>query len=261
MSSLVPNKIPAAGLAVRGFTVSYPGRAEAVGPIALSVPQGAICSVIGPSGCGKSTLLRAAAGLLGAYEGEIAFGGQPLAGSGAVIGLVPQNYGLLPWKTAEANITTALGIARPGLGRREKREAAARWLGLMGIGELADRYPARMSGGQQQRVAVARAFALEPDLLLLDEPFSALDALTREALQERFLANWAAHPATALFVTHDVEEAILLGGIIAVLPPSGAGSPLLLDNPVAGLVPGERRTSAVFFEMTRTVRKAMADLW
>lgn len=181
--------------------------------------------------------------------------------SAARIGLVPQNYGLLPWKTVQANIRVALQIARPEMGRTEQSAAVNRWLTAMGIGELAARYPLSLSGGQQQRVAIARAFALMPQLMLLDEPFSALDALTREKLQRLFLENWQANPTTALFVTHDVEEAVLLGEKILLMP-SGEGRALtLLDNPLFKLPLADKRESDAFFEQTKRIRKVMQETW
>lgn len=250
------------GLMVEGLRIRYADGEPALDGLSLRVPERSIYAILGPSGCGKSTLLRAVAGLIRSYEGVIAFGGRPVNPRETVIGLVPQHYGLLPWKSVDANIRTALRIARPGRGDvRQETDIIESWLATMGIGGLRHRYPLSLSGGQQQRVAIARAFALQPDLLLLDEPFSAVDAMTRETLQELFLANWAAHPATTLFVTHDVEEAVLLGQRIVVMPRAGGRSLQLLDNPVFSLEHGKKRESGAFFEQTNALRKVMREQW
>jgi NitT/TauT family transport system ATP-binding protein len=161
----------------------------------------------------------------------------------------------------QANIRVALQIARPEMGKTEQSAAINRWLAAMGIGELAARYPLSLSGGQQQRVAIARAFALMPQLMLLDEPFSALDALTREKLQRLFLENWQANPTTALFVTHDVEEAVLLGEKILLMPSGEGGALTLLDNPLFALPLADKRESEAFFEQTKRIRKVMQEKW
>jgi NitT/TauT family transport system ATP-binding protein len=229
----------------------------------LTLPEHGIYTVIGPSGSGKSTMLRAIAGLLPGYGGELLFNGESVHGRNTLIGLVPQNYGLLPWKTVRDNIRVAMKITRAAGGSKEEREAQITyWLTSMGIADLADRYPLSLSGGQQQRVAIARAFAIRPTILLLDEPFSALDAITREALQQLFLDNWRAHPATTLFVTHDVEEAILLGQKIIMMAPAAQDSPEILDNEaVFGMKHALKRDSAEYWEQVKRIRKVMQERW
>ncbi|MDT3428321.1 NitT/TauT family transport system ATP-binding protein [Paenibacillus forsythiae] len=250
------------GLRIQGLTISYAEGAPALGPASLHIPEHGIYTLIGPSGCGKSTLLRAVAGLLPGFVGDITYNGQSVHGRKALIGLVPQSYGLLPWKTVAANLRTALAVILPGRKRKEEREARiSRWLEAMDIADLAGRYPLSLSGGQQQRVAVARAFALLPEIMLLDEPFSALDAMTRETLQRLFLENWRTRPVTALFVTHDVEEAILLGEKIVVMAPGGRRELDIIDNPVFSLKHEDKRSSAEFFEQTKRIRKVMREQW
>lgn len=180
-----------------------------------------------------------------------------------LIGLVPQNYGLLPWKTVHDNIQMAMKITRPAGGSKQERETQIHhWLTSMGISELSGRYPLSLSGGQQQRVAIARAFAILPTILLLDEPFSALDVITREALQQIFLDNWLANPTTTLFVTHDVEEAILLGQKIIIMPSVKQDTPEILDNSaVFGMKHEDKRDSNEFFEQTKQIRKVMQEKW
>ncbi|AKG37810.1 hypothetical protein VK70_16360 [Paenibacillus durus ATCC 35681] len=246
---------------MNGLTISYKEGTPAFGPTSLHIPEHGIYTLIGPSGCGKSTLLKAIAGLLPRYTGDITYNGQPAHGRDTLIGLVPQTYGLLPWKTVTANLRTALAVTLPGREQKEEREdRIRRWLEAMGIADLAGRYPLSLSGGQQQRVAVARAFSLLPEIMLLDEPFSALDAMTRETLQRLFLENWRTHPVTALFVTHDVEEAILLGEKIAVMSPGGRELDLI-ENPVFSLKHEDKRSSTEFFEQTKLIRKVMQEKW
>ncbi|AIQ70772.1 ABC transporter ATP-binding protein [Paenibacillus graminis] len=251
------------GLNIKALQVEYKSGQKALGQVDLTLPEHGIYTVIGSSGSGKSTLLRAVAGLLPDYEGELLFNGKSVHDQETLIGLVPQNYGLLPWKTVRENIRVAMKITRPAGGSREALEAEiTHWLQSMGIAELAGRYPLSLSGGQQQRVAIARAFAIQPTILLLDEPFSALDAITRETLQQIFLDNWLAHPATALFVTHDVEEAILLGQKIVVMPSAKQDTPEILDNAsVFAMKHEEKRNSDEFFEQSKRIRKVMLAKW
>lgn len=251
------------GLCIKELQVEYKSGQLALGQVDFTLPEHGIYTIIGPSGSGKSTLLRAVAGLLPEYKGELLFNGKPVHDKETLIGLVPQNYGLLPWKTVHDNIRIAMKITRPSGGSKPEQEAQiSHWLTSMGISDLAGRYPLSLSGGQQQRVAIARAFAILPTLLLLDEPFSALDALTRETLQELFLENWRAQPATTLFVTHDVEEAILLGQKIIVMPSGKQDRLEILDNRVVfGMKHGEKRTSDDFFGQMKTIRKVMQEKW
>ncbi|MBT2290292.1 ATP-binding cassette domain-containing protein [Paenibacillus albidus] len=262
MSSSKTN-VNSSGLCVKDLRVEYNNGQPALGKVNFTLPEHGIYTVIGPSGSGKSTLLRAVAGLLPDYAGQLLFNGKAVQDKETLIGLVPQNYGLLPWKTVRANIRTALRIARPAISDKQEVEARIqRWLTSMGISELSGRYPLSLSGGQQQRVAIARAFAIMPTILLLDEPFSALDAITREALQVLFLEHWLAHPVTALFVTHDVEEAILLGQQIIILPASKEETPDIVDNrAVFGMKHEDKRSSEDFFEQTKRIRKVMREKW
>lgn len=251
------------GLRVQELQVEYKSGQLALGQMNLTLPEHGIYTVIGPSGSGKSTLLRAIAGLLPGYGGELLFNGKSVHDKDTLIGLVPQNYGLLPWKTVRDNIRIAMRITNSaGLDKEERETQISYWLTSMGIADLADRYPLSLSGGQQQRVAIARAFAIRPTILLLDEPFSALDAMTREALQQLFLDNWQAHPATTLFVTHDVEEAILLGQKIIMMAPAAQDSPEILDNTaVFEMKHARKRDSDEYVEQMRRIRKVMQEKW
>ncbi|GIO36539.1 ABC transporter ATP-binding protein [Paenibacillus antibioticophila] len=251
------------GLCVKELEVEYRSGELALGKVSFTLPEHGIYTILGPSGSGKSTLLRAITGLMPEYRGELLFNGSSLREQKVLMGLVPQNYGLLPWKTVKGNIRVAMSIAHPREQSKQAREAQIdQWLTAMGIAELAERYPLSLSGGQQQRVAIARAFAIAPSMLLLDEPFSALDAITRETLQQLFLEHWQANPATALFVTHDVDEAILLGQKMIVLPSSKNDPAEIIDNEeVFALKLEEKRASDAFFAQIKKVRKVMQEKW
>jgi len=219
--------------------------------VSLTVPKGTVCAIIGPSGCGKSTLLKAIAGLLPKehLQGSITIDGAAVDPKKKCIGFMPQSYGLLPWRTAEENIRLGCKI------RHEKidEEAFHALCGKLGLQELLKRYPAELSGGQQQRVSLARMFLLQPDVLLMDEPFSALDAITREEMQEVFLRLWQQSRVTTMLVTHYVEEALYLGGKILLMQPHPGRIAEILDNPLAG--DGEKRNTPAFTAMGRELRE------
>lgn len=205
------------------------GRSAALEEMDLNVPKGGACAIIGPSGCGKSTLLRILAGIASNYEGEVKIGGAPVDPKALSIGFIPQNYGLLPWKTVRENIRLSWKVKHPESSVPEGEETMLRRLG---IGEeLLDRFPGELSGGQQQRASLARAFLLQPDILLMDEPFSALDAITREEMQEVFFELWRAQAVTTVIVTHYVEEALYLGQTIVVLSSAPGRVLSVTENP------------------------------
>ncbi len=183
---------------------------HALGPLNLSIKSGEIVVLLGPSGCGKSTLLKLIAGLKESSQGTIRLHDRPIQYKDDMIAYMPQHYGLLPWKTVEENIRLPLVLRKISLDDSgEKR--LAHILQTLGLAELLGRYPSALSGGQRQRVALARGFILQPDVLLLDEPFSALDSLKREDAQHLFLDIWKEFPTTTLLVTHSIEEAVVLG--------------------------------------------------
>jgi NitT/TauT family transport system ATP-binding protein len=184
---------------------------DALGPLALTVAPGEFVCIVGPSGCGKSTLLRIAAGLLRPSSGRLeirAHGPRPAA-------MIFQDYGIYDWKTVQANVRFGLDIQR--VPRRAADARAADWLARMGLADFADAYPATLSGGMRQRVAIARALAVEPEILLMDEPFAALDAQLRTILQDELLDLTQATRTTTLFITHSLEEAIVLGDRVLVM--------------------------------------------
>ena len=195
--------------------------------ISLEVDEGEVVSIIGPSGCGKSTLLHALCGILQPDSGEIRQDGRSFVPAEHCIGLVPQNYGLFAWQTVQQNIRLGCRVKK----KTPDETRLQSLLSALELNNLSERYPHELSGGQRQRAAIARAFLLQPELLLLDEPFSALDALTREKLQELFLSLWKKHPATAVFVTHSIEEALYAGQRILVLSPPPQQTVQMLENP------------------------------
>lgn len=216
------------GLETKNLSASYDGQI-ALGKTNFSLAEGRVAAIIGPSGCGKSTLLKAIAGLI-PYEGEIFLDERPLDPQRQKIGFMPQDYGLLPWQTVRENILLPQRIRR----HQETTEGKLNyWLERLGLVGLAERYPRELSGGERQRVALARTFLFEPDILLMDEPFSALDAITRENMQEIFLSLWRENSVTTLLVTHYAEEALYLSHKI-ILMSWGGEIKKIMDNPVFG---------------------------
>jgi NitT/TauT family transport system ATP-binding protein len=181
----------------------------------IGVDEGELVTLVGASGCGKSTLLSIVAGLVPRTDGDVLLDGHQVTGPGSDRGLVFQSYTLFPWKTVRENV--AFGLELKKLGKADVRERVDRYLAVMGLTAFADALPRQLSGGMKQRTAIARALANEPEVLLLDEPFGALDAQTRGQMQEFLLDTWRATGTTILLVTHDVEEAVFLSQRIYVL--------------------------------------------
>lgn len=219
--------------------------------LSFSLDPGETLSFIGPSGCGKTTLLYILAGLMQPSSGEVSIGSGP--DGPTEISFILQDFGLFPWKTVAENV--ALGLKVRKVPRAEQRRITGNLLQEMGIPELEERYPVQLSGGQKQRVAIARALATRPDLLLMDEPFSSLDALTREHLQNTILQTWIRRRITYILVTHSVEEAVFLGHRILVLSDRPARIRAELVNEDFGAA--ELRMQGAFFEQVREVRRAM----
>jgi nitrate/nitrite transport system ATP-binding protein len=191
----------------------------AVQNVSFEIGRGEVVALVGHSGCGKSTLVNLVAGLSAPTHGEIRLRGQAIAGPGPDRAMVFQNYSLLPWLTVWSNIFEAVDSVLVGKSKAEKREQVERFLRVVGLWDHRDKRPGQLSGGMKQRVAIARAFAVHPEVLLLDEPFGALDALTRGALQEELINLWSLDNATetVILVTHDIEEAILLSDRVVVM--------------------------------------------
>jgi len=248
-------------LEITDLSVTYTTAAPAVhalGPLSLSMEPGDIFAVIGPSGCGKSTLLHALCGILGSYEGLMLLGGKPISPRIHSIGFIPQDFGLLPWKTVRQNCLLPHTIKRQledDVVRRRMMEITGR----LDIDGILGRYPGELSGGQKQRAAIARAFLMKPDLLLMDEPFSALDALTREEAQDLFLDMWSRYRTTTLFVTHSIEEAVAMGKRIIVLSHSPGTLLENIENPYFGLE--NLRDREEFHALTAHIREVVNHGW
>ncbi|MFI8361510.1 MULTISPECIES: ABC transporter ATP-binding protein [unclassified Streptomyces] len=212
---------------LEGLSVGY-GGAPVLEPTDLEFPAGSFTALLGPSGCGKSTVLGAVAGFVRPASGLVSVGATPVRAPGPDRGVVFQHYALFPWRTARGNVEFAL--KRLGLPRAERRRRALAALAEVGLAEGAEKYPAQLSGGMQQRVALARALAAEPEVLLMDEPFGALDALTRTRMQTLLRELWQRRGTTVLFVTHDIDEALALAERVVVL--GGAPGRVLADHTV-----------------------------
>lgn len=196
--------------------LAYHQEKEILRDVTLDLTANQIYTVIGPSGAGKSTLLRILAGLLTPTSGTLTLGAVDYRPQDHRIALVPQDYGLLPWQTARKAVASAMKISKGSLTPSDQKVMDQLFLD-MDLVEEQNRYPSQLSGGQRQRVAITRAFACESELLLMDEPFSALDALSRGRAQELFITNWLKHPTRTVLITHDVTEALLIGHQVIVM--------------------------------------------
>jgi NitT/TauT family transport system ATP-binding protein len=192
------------------------GRAVlALDQVSLSVRNREFVALLGPSGCGKSTLLYLLGGFLPVETGAILVDGQPVAGPGPDRGIVFQHFALFPWKTVRGNIL--YGLERQGMPKEEREKRALDFIELVGLSGFEDSYPSQLSGGMKQRTAIARTLAFDPKILLMDEPFGALDAQTRGLMQRELMLIWQRTPKTVIFVTHDVQEAVFLADRVAVM--------------------------------------------
>jgi len=193
------------------------GPFEALRDINLQVAKGEFICVVGHSGCGKSTLLNMVSGFLTPSAGKVTLNDQPIQGPGPDRMVVFQNYSLLPWKTVEQNVAMAVQAARSELTAQDQAAVVDHHLEMVGLLEARHKRPGEISGGMRQRVAIARALAVQPEVLVLDEPFGALDAITKEELQEELLAIWREHRPTVLMITHDIDEALFLADRIVMM--------------------------------------------
>jgi len=214
--------------AVRGGSAAF----TALEQITLDVRAGEFLVIVGPSGCGKSTLLDMLGGLTTPTTGRILIDGAPVTGPALDRGLVFQQYALFPWRTAQRNVE--FGLEAKGVPRRERAERARHFLAMVGLAAFADRYPHELSGGMKQRVAIARSLAYDPGVLLMDEPFAALDAQTRETLQGELLRIWDESSKTIVFITHGIDEAIYLGQRVAVMTSRPGRIKQVIDIPFEG---------------------------
>jgi nitrate/nitrite transport system ATP-binding protein len=251
-----------ASLELRGIDKAFSGTrgpAPVLAGVDLTVADGELIAIIGASGSGKTTLVALVAGLLEADRGEVLLDGVPVSEPGLDRGIVFQSYSLLPWLTVLDNVQLAVDAARPDWSPSARRARAEHWVRLVGLGAAMAKRPAELSGGMRQRVAVARGLAVEPRVLLLDEPFSALDALTRATLQNELARIWANERRTMLLITNDVDEACLLADRIHVLVPAAGGGHRLSAG-IAVDLPRPRQRSTLGRQVEyRRVRRAILD--
>ncbi|MFP3945568.1 MAG: ABC transporter ATP-binding protein [Archaeoglobaceae archaeon] len=240
----------------RNISKTYENGVEALNNISFNVKEGESCSIIGPSGCGKSTLLFIFSGLLDPSGGEAKVSGRKMSSRNKDIrdiALVLQDYGLFPWKTVHQNIS--IGMEIRGIDKKKSHQRIGNLLSDLGLEGFENYYPKQLSGGMRQRVAFARALALDPQILLMDEPLSSLDALSRERLQNFLLDLWIKNNITMLLVTHSIEEAVFLGKKIVVLSPRPGEVVSIIDNSEAGSA--EYRNKKEFFQKCREVRQSV----
>ncbi len=235
---------------------SYGGEAV-LRDVSFSLGEEETLAIVGPSGCGKTTLLYILSGLVSPDQGRALVSGIPVDGPMSDISIILQDYGLLPWRNVLDNV--ALGLKVQGVGRKERRDRARKQLAELGICGRDSDYPANLSGGEQQRVAIARAFVTRPRLMLLDEPFSSLDALTRERLQYTLLDVWKRRKVPFVLVTHSLEEAVVLGQRIMVMSDRPARPIKVFDNPGFGNQ-GVLDTEECF-NLLRQLRHTVEEVW
>ncbi len=234
-------------------------RYTAVANTTLRIQAGEFVSVVGPTGCGKSTLLNIGAGLLEASSGEVKVFGTPLAGINTRAGYMFQTEALMPWRSAIANVM--MGLQYRGVPDDEARRQAQAWLERVGLGEFGDRYPHQLSGGMRKRTALAQVLALDPDIILMDEPFSALDIQTRQLMENEVLDLWAAKKKAVLFITHDLDEAIAMSDRVVVLSAGPGTHPIgefTIDLPRPRDV-AEVRSQPRFVELHKQIWDVLRD--
>ncbi len=245
-------------LCASGCTAAY-GPNTVFEQISFRLEEGQTAAIVGPSGCGKSTLLAALAGIKGLREGTVSLDDELVARGDRRVGLILQSYGLFPWMTVRQNV--ALGLRLRRLARGVRAEIVEAELRRLDIEALRERYPAELSGGQQQRVAIARTFAVGPSLLLMDEPFSALDTLTRERLQDALARRLNGDRVATVIVTHSIEEAAYLGKRVLVLRPREGldGKPQLVQIENEHLLGPGYRMSKQYADRCREIRRALEE--
>jgi NitT/TauT family transport system ATP-binding protein len=230
LNAPVPLASPEARIRVRGLGKSY-GALEIFRGIDFEVGGREIVAIVGPSGCGKTTLLRCLDGLIAVDAGDIIIDQQPITSPIPGVAMVFQHFGLFPWKTVYDNV--AYGLRMAGVAKAEIARRVPAFINMVGLAGFEQAYPYQMSGGMQQRCGLARALAVEPSVLLMDEPFASVDAQTREILQFELLHIWESRPTTMVFVTHSIEEAVLMGDRVFVLKgrPSSIRETIAIDLP------------------------------
>jgi len=246
----IKNAVPGKGMVTQVFT--------ALQNISLHVKAGEFLALVGPSGCGKSTLLDLLAGLTQPSAGRILIDGKPVAGPALDRGIVFQQYALFPWRTALSNVEFGLEVKR--VPKKERADIARRFLSMVGLSGFENRLPHELSGGMKQRVAIARSLAYDPDVLLMDEPFAALDAQTRETLQSELLRIWQESGKTIIFITHGIEEAVFLGQRVAVMTSRPGRIKQIIDIPLDSRTSDEDlRSSAAFARPRHEIWSLLRD--
>ena len=252
-----------AALALDGVTVSFVSpdgsRYTAVRDMTLRVAPGEFVSLVGPTGCGKSTLLNVAVGLLAPSGGDVQVFGEPLRGLNRKAGYLFQSEALMPWRTALANVVA--GLEFRGVAKEEARQRGESWLQRVGLAGFGARYPHQLSGGMRKRVALAQTLILDPQIVLMDEPFSALDVQTRQLMENQLLQLWSADRKSVVFITHDLEEAISLSDRVVVLAAGPGSHPIgefIIDLPRPRDV-AEIRLTPRFIELHGMIWHAMKE--
>ena len=239
-------------LSIRNLHIAYKEK-EVFRNFNLDIPESSICAIVGPSGCGKSTLLKSICGIVPS-QGEILLHDKPVNTQKHTLGYIPQHYGLLDWLTVSENLS---------IGEKIRKTKASinkdQIIDRLEMGEWLNRYPRQLSGGQQQRVALARAWMLQPDLLLMDEPFSSLDTFTAEKSRDLFIQLWKERKTTTLLVTHNIQEAVRLGKYIVLLSKSPVEVLDILENPL--FQQGMRRDTADFHRFEQQVKQVIQERW
>ncbi|MDO8485450.1 MAG: ABC transporter ATP-binding protein [Candidatus Limnocylindrales bacterium] len=245
---------------ISGLAKTFPAKGkdepvDALKDVNLTIQDGEFLTILGPSGCGKTTLLRMIAGLMDWDDGEISVDGKPVRGPGPERAMVFQSFALLPWATIRDNV--AFGLELRGVSKAKRNARADELIDLVGLRGFETRLPGQLSGGMQQRVGLARALAVDPQILLMDEPFGALDEQTRRLLQEELLQIWEATRKTVIFITHSMEEAVLLGDRVALMSPRPGRIVELVPVPL----PRPRASAVDAIEGSAEFAKITASLW
>lgn len=244
-------------VAVDGVSKTYDGEdggVRALADVSFDVEDGEFVCIVGPSGCGKTTLFRIIGGLEPPTAGEVRLSGEPVTGPSPDLGIVFQEYHLFPWRTVRGNV--AFGLEQQDLAADTREQRVAEMLDLVGLEAFADSYPKGLSGGMKQRVGIARALAVDPEILLMDEPFGSVDAQTRSMLHAELLSIWRETEKTVLFVTHDVDEAVTLADRIVVMEPSPGRVQEIVD---VDLDRPRERTDEAFAQQVEYVRGLISE--
>jgi NitT/TauT family transport system ATP-binding protein len=273
LSSNVATALPTEGLAaagpdgniveVRGISKIYDGGIQALKSVDLGFPEGQMTTLLGPSGCGKTTLLKIIAGLLEPTEGEVLVKGRPVHGPGPERAFVFQDFALMPWATVLRNV--GFGLELQGISRNEREDTARRYIKKVGLAGFEGRYPHELSGGMRQRVGLARALSVDADVLLMDEPFSAVDEQTRRLFQEELLYLLAKENKSVIFVTHSIEEAVYVSDRIVLLSPRPGrvnkivDADLVREGKTADEIRREKRFLDTVEEIWQTLKQYLAE--